>query len=198
MAHRFSPSLVLVGWLSTVHIGVAAPIPSSYAFGSAQYAAHHALPRRCDLDDVQSPQGFRLGDCTELDLEDYDLTDDDVAQLALVLRESPNIRLVDLSNNKRITDEGAIALGKALARNDKLNTLELYGCSVGDAGVKALIESIESNARSSIAQMDLRGNPITTAAAHAHLQFSQEKGALLRATVRPLSGIDEAEPMASL
>lgn len=141
--------------------------------------------RRCNLLDVRQEHGaFRLGNCEHLDLESYDLSDDDVRELALALGSShgtisTQVKLVDLSNNRRITDLGAIALSEALAHNKVLAALELYACSVGDAGAKAIMEAIQSNPFSSMTEVDLRRNPTTaaTVTADAYVRVSQPSNA---------------------
>ena len=61
-----------------------------------------------------------------------------------LLRDDPEQTRLDLSN-KKISDEGARALAKALERNVTLNTLNLENNPIGDMGVKTLRKAYETN-----------------------------------------------------
>lgn len=50
---------------------------------------------------------------------------------------------------------------------------ELYACGVGNAGAAALLEGIADNPASAIVDMDLRGNPVTSAAAQSFGEFAR-------------------------
>lgn len=87
-----------------------------------------------------------------LDLSGCSVTDAGVEALAIALQHNPTcVRHLDLSNNL-ITNEGAAALGRALAlregsRMGKIETLDLSNNKgIEDAGAKVLAQAVEEGA----------------------------------------------------
>ena len=83
----------------------------------------------------------------QLDLSANRLTSQEVNDLALQsdLTSAVLNKLV-LSRNKKIKDEGASALGKALKTNKSLKELELEECNIGPNGGKALAAALSEGA----------------------------------------------------
>ncbi|GET93518.1 hypothetical protein, conserved [Leishmania tarentolae] len=78
------------------------------------------------------------------DTNSYEMTDVEVVTLAGFLRNSNNVKSLDLSNN-RFCDEGCIAIAEVLRVNHSLELLNLGGNAIGSEGGKALYFALKVN-----------------------------------------------------
>lgn len=59
-----------------------------------------------------------------------DLQDGQLYQLANYIQTIPNLRSLNLSGNKQVTDDGIIRIAHALQKNNKLAHLSIVGCTL--------------------------------------------------------------------
>ena len=82
----------------------------------------------------------------ELDLSyESEISDNGVGHLSRALQHNSSVTHLNLSYNESITNTGAVVLGEMLRVNKSLRVLSLYGTSVGEEGVTALLESLQHN-----------------------------------------------------
>jgi len=73
------------------------------------------------------------------------ISDKSIAHLSSALQHNTSTSLLNLCDNKDITDAGAVALSGMLKKNKTLKMLQLHQTSLGEEGAGALINSLEQN-----------------------------------------------------
>ena len=89
--------------------------------------------------------------------------DDEAVQLAEVLPLCTSATMLDLQNNKNISDRGAKALAAAFAEGamPKLEKLSLISNQIGDEGAVALAEAVGKGALPELRNLRLSGNKLS-------------------------------------
>ena len=107
---------------------------------------------------------FRFEMRTELVLCDYRMTKRHAEILGSVLNSARRLKRLVLQHNP-FGCKGTVAIAKALATNETINTLHLTGCAVGDLGATALAAALGSNR--ALTFLHLESNEITDSGASA-------------------------------
>jgi hypothetical protein len=97
-----------------------------------------------------------------LDLYNRGLTDADVKEIAMALKNNHSLTELVLSSNK-ISDAGVKDIAMALKDNHSLTTLFLYNNEISDPGAKDLALALKDN--HTLTRLDLSKNAITDAGA---------------------------------
>jgi hypothetical protein len=158
------------------------------AIGDAGVAALSAAIRTVTSKEKQPRDGAIVVVFDVLDLSACGIGDTGAEALAIALENNPFcIRHLDLSNNQ-ISDEGAAALGRALAASDlggRLETLDLSNNKdIGDAGAKAIAGALE---KGSVNRIILRSCHIHADGAAAFAKALRAIGRNTSSTERPKS-----------
>ena len=90
--------------------------------------------------------------------------DDNLSDLAGVLKENRTITSIDLHGNN-VRDDGAIALADALKENRTITSINLGNSGVGNAGAIALADALKVNR--TITKIDLSSNKIDKTRQHS-------------------------------
>jgi hypothetical protein len=86
------------------------------------------------------------------------VTDDSLAELVSEVMSSPDVTLIDVSNNA-LTSMGAAQLGGCVASCERLTTLSLRSNNIGDDGVKFLCSVVQ--AHPTLTHLDVADNGLT-------------------------------------
>lgn len=82
----------------------------------------------------------------ELDVQEVNITDMGVGDLAVLLAQNTHLRSLNMAGNKLVSVFGWRRLAKGLEINTNLERLSLDHCPVGDYGIEVLAEAIKDNA----------------------------------------------------
>eukprot|EP01062_Namystynia_karyoxenos_P003643 TRINITY_DN11305_c0_g1_i1.p1 TRINITY_DN11305_c0_g1~~TRINITY_DN11305_c0_g1_i1.p1 ORF type:complete len:566 (+),score=112.14 TRINITY_DN11305_c0_g1_i1:75-1700(+) len=120
----------------------ASPPPSAGLYASGRTRAQKRMEddsRAAELEDA-------FGSRTDLRLRHRNISDRQCTALGRALQcGDSRLRVLDLSHNPLIGDEGARALADGLAVDSSLQCLDLSATSVGDLGVCAIAAALEGN-----------------------------------------------------
>ena len=91
-----------------------------------------------------------------LNLSDNDIDASGIVSVSEGLKKNSSLKSLDVSNNYKIGDTGAMAIGESLKTNATLTFLNLSKTETGDQGLKVIAQALESN--SSLQILNLSGN----------------------------------------
>ncbi len=94
---------------------------------------------------------------TVIDLENQDLTQDEIKLIATSIKTNTMIQKLKLSRN-RILDTGAITLAAAIAENNSLLCIHLHSAGIGSTGAKSIATILEL--KTNLEAFSLSNNPI--------------------------------------
>ena len=104
--------------------------------------------------------------------------------VSLLVRELPkcsysltSLRTLSL-RNKNLSNGGAVLVAEILRRCNRLKTLDISHCGIGDQGMKSLASALEMNG--SLEQLDLTGNESVTGIGHMALGESLKRNRRLK------------------
>ncbi len=136
-----------------------------------------------------------IGETGFLSIADATITNSSLIQLSLcrcsleitenngpvvkeMLQRNSTLEVLDLSDNRRLSDAGAFFIAEGLKRNSSLKELNLCSCRIGDHGVKLLGEALVEN--DSLSELGLRGNLMSESGLTLLLEHLKSNEALVK------------------
>lgn len=106
-------------------------------------------------------------------LEFNDITSAGAQMLAQWLQTNNNVKRLNLYENRKIGDEGALAFAGLIKQGTSLKSLNLFGCGITDVGARAIAKAIMETKSSLV--VDLNGNNVDESIIQAFTNYMTNK-----------------------